>query len=121
MKLSERIREEWDCYSPSDWRSVAKKVAKLEAENARLVKVASHMDDCNTWSYVGEPCDCHMGLIADLEEENERLQGLVDIENTYGHLYLVTVRYVKDEWGEDKYWELFDAVCEHFDALKEGG
>lgn len=54
--------------------------------------------------------------LAELKAENERLQGLVDLDHTYGHLYLVAMRKLK-EHSEELYWELFDTVLAHFDAL----
>ena len=58
--------------------------------------------------------------IGKLEAENERLAEWSEIENSYAHLYLVTMRYIKDEWGEDKYWEVFEANLDYFDALTGG-
>jgi len=79
------------------------------------------------WEEAGKPTDEDSdkpayipwieALVAQLEDKNAALKQMADIENTYGHLYIVAMRYIKDEWGEDKYWELFDAVCKHFDAL----
>ena len=79
MKLSERMRKKGGKYAPDALKYVpvsqptlnvwANEVAQLEAENARLVKVASRTDECNTWAFIDEPCDCHMGLIAQLEAE----------------------------------------------------
>jgi len=51
-----------------------------------------------------------------LGAEIERLQSLVDLDHTYGHLYLVAMRKLKDH-SEELYWELFATVLAHFDAL----
>lgn len=55
--------------------------------------------------------------VAQLDAENERLQQL---DSSYGHLYLVAMRIIKDEHGDEMYWDLFDKVAEHFDALLAG-
>lgn len=82
----------------------------VEITEYKTAFISAGKDNMDSWSKKA----------AKLEVENERLQALVDIENTYGHLYLVAMRILKDEHGDELYWELFDKTCQHFDALLAG-